>query len=99
MTHSRRQGGFLWGCSKKGAWRCRAYIVWALNLKHQTHVARKRQTRFAVCRKEGAVEVRSEGEAQQVLQIAADAIHGLGPGGNVPHAPPQQSASAQGKSC
>ncbi|KAL3132505.1 hypothetical protein ABBQ32_009050 [Trebouxia sp. C0010 RCD-2024] len=46
-------------------------------------------------RKEGAVEVRGEGEAQQVLQATADAIHGLGPGGNVPQAPPQQSASAQ----
>ncbi|KAL3156739.1 hypothetical protein ABBQ38_001014 [Trebouxia sp. C0009 RCD-2024] len=46
-------------------------------------------------RKEGAVEVRGEGEAQQVLQATADAIHGLGPRGNVPQAPPQQSASAQ----
>ena len=48
-------------------------------------------------RKEGAVEVRSEGEAQQVLQAAADSIHGLGRGGNVPHAPPQQTATAQGR--
>ena len=54
---------------------------------------------LVVCRKEGAVEVRSEGEAQQVLQAAAaaaDAIHGLGRGGNVPQAPPQQAATAQG---
>lgn len=41
------------------------------------------------CRKEGAVEVRSQGEAQQAIQAAADAIHGLGRGGNVPQAPPQ----------
>ena len=52
----------------------------------------------ALCyRKEGAVEVRSEGEAQQVLQAAADSIHGLGRGGNVPQAPPQQTATAQGR--
>ena len=49
------------------------------------------------CRKEGAVEVRSEGEAQQVLQAAADAIHGLGRGGNVPQAPPQQTATTKGR--
>lgn len=42
------------------------------------------------------MEVRSQGEAQQVLQAAADAIHGLGRGGNVPQAPPQPSV--QGKS-
>ena len=40
-----------------------------------------------MCRKEGATEVRNHGEAEQVLQAAAaaaQAIHGLGPGGNVP---------------
>lgn len=41
------------------------------------------------CRKEGAVEVRSQAEAQQAVQAAADAIHGLGRGGNVPQALPQ----------
>ena len=51
----------------------------------------------ALYRKEGAVEVRSEGEAQQVLQAAADSIHGLGRGGNVPQTAPQQSA--QGTPC
>ena len=48
-------------------------------------------------RKEGAVEVCSEGEAQLALQAAADAIHGLGRGGNVPQAPPQQAATAEGR--
>ena len=46
-----------------------------------------------MCRKEGATEVRNHGEAEQVLQAAAaaaQAIHGLGPGGNVP------STSTQG---
>lgn len=46
------------------------------------------------CRKEGAVEVRSQGEAQQAIQAAADAIHGLGRGGNVPQAPPQAPPQA-----
>lgn len=41
------------------------------------------------CRKEGAVEVRSQAEAQQAVRAAADAIHGLGRGGNVPQALPQ----------
>ncbi len=41
------------------------------------------------CRKEGAVEVRSQAEAQQAVQAAADAVHGLGRGGNVPQALPQ----------
>lgn len=52
-------------------------------------------TVHCVCRKEGATEVRNHGEAEQVLQAAAaaaQAIHGLGPGGNVPHDP----KSAQG---
>lgn len=40
-------------------------------------------------RKEGAVEVRSQAEAQQAVQAAADAIHGLGRGGNMPQALPQ----------
>ena len=47
-------------------------------------------------RKEGAIEVGSQKEAQQATQAAADAIHGLGRGGNVPHAAPQASASAPG---
>ncbi|DBB14005.1 TPA: hypothetical protein ACH3X3_000976 [Trebouxia sp. C0006] len=40
-------------------------------------------------KKEGAVEVRSQAEAQQAVQAAADAVHGLGRGGNVPQALPQ----------
>ncbi len=35
------------------------------------------------------MEVRSQAEAQQAVQAAADAIHGLGRGGNVPQALPQ----------
>lgn len=49
-------------------------------------------------KKEGAVEVRSQAEAQQAVQAAADAIHGLGRGGNVPQALPQAAhAGAPGE--
>ncbi|KAL0032304.1 hypothetical protein WJX79_003738 [Trebouxia sp. C0005] len=49
-------------------------------------------------KKEGAVEVRSQAEAQQAVRAAADAIHGLGRGGNVPQALPQAAhAGAPGE--
>ncbi|DBB14004.1 hypothetical protein WJX82_002006 [Trebouxia sp. C0006] len=49
-------------------------------------------------KKEGAVEVRSQAEAQQAVQAAADAVHGLGRGGNVPQALPQAAhAGAPGE--
>lgn len=49
------------------------------------------------CRKEGAVEVSGQGEADQVLAAAQEAthhIHGLGPGGNRAAPPPQEGLTS-----
>ncbi len=52
-----------------------------------------------LCRREGATEVSGGPEAAEravaAARAAAQAIHGLGPGGNVPAAPPQQQPQAE----